>query len=321
MAISPQQNERLFRYLNDSLTPEEEETFVTELNENEELQKAFDLELLLRAAGKTAAETEGEPAANPEFESAAEHLEKAKEMLRPFRRVQASGPEQSRPAKVVPLRASYVKIVSVAAVLILILTASVFYLNWRGKKTLSVSDPPKTKEVVMPQKDSGLAQRPQVLTDTGKKMAPATAVNTQKIFKKHYTVYESTGEDPPEASNEYNAYALDKDYDAVLKKSEDGYGTKGAADSLPGLYLRFYKALSWLATGNPAKAATVLDSLRRHTAPSLLLHSSAQWYLALAYLKQGNAAAARKEAKHLAEAKKASPYRARADALRAALKP
>lgn len=315
MAVSPQQNERLLGFLNNELTPAEEEGFVQELGADEELQRAFDLELLLRAAGK--AEADEERPANPAFESAEAHLKKVSEALAPPAPAAAPGPPATRPVKVVPLWPRYIKIAAAVAVLVLIVAAYLVYTHKQSGKTIAIKEPLPARDSLVPPTDSGLAQRPQVPADTAKKAASVTAATTQALFKTNYTLYKSTGEDPPDASNEYNAYASGNNA-AVLNKSEDDYGTKGVADSLPVLYLRFYKALAWLAAGKPAKAAVVLDSLRRHTAPSLLLHSSAQWYLTLAYLQQGNAAAARREAKALAGATKNSPYRTKArDVLKA----
>lgn len=311
MAVSPQQNERLLGFLNNELTPAEEEGFVQELGADEALQRAFDLELLLRAAGKTEAGEEwpGDPA----FESAEAHLKKVKEALAPVAPAAVPEPPAARPLKVVPLWPRYLKIASAAAVVfVLIVAAYLVYTHKQSEKTIAKKEPLPASDSLVSPTDSGLAQGPQVLIDTARKTASVTAVATQALFEKNYTLYKSTGEDPPEASNEYNAYASGNNA-AVLNKSEDGYGaTLGGADSLPVLYLRFYKALSWLATGKPAKAAVVLDLLRQHTAPSLDLHTSAQWYLTLAYLKQGNAAAAKREAKALAGATKNSPYQAKA---------
>jgi hypothetical protein len=312
MALSEQAYNRLVDYLNRSLTPEEEKAFVQELNENEELQREFDFELLLRESGKKAAEAEADPA----FESAADHLRKVESILHP---AAPPEPETNGRATVRRLKPGYAKIISIAASLLLVAALAVFYVNRKNAETTAGAKPPvKTPPVIQP-KDSLAAPQSLPEENESKQIAAINSLTAEQAYAKNYTAYESGSEDPAEVSKYYNAYRYDKDYEAVLNATAADYQTKGTADSAAGLYLQFYQALSWLERGNAAKAAGALQTLLRQTDTGSQLYASAHWYRAMALLKTGSVSGAKKALQAVAVHPGPSPYKTKARNLLRAL--
>ncbi len=89
---------------------------------------------------------------------------------------------------------------------------------------------------------------------------------------------------------------------AVLAKGDSPALGVGKRAVLIRDYMRLYVGLSSLATGDAGNAVTELEAVVIRTKPGDILYETAQWYLALAWLKRNDVdpAEARSKALELA---------------------
>jgi hypothetical protein len=110
------------------------------------------------------------------------------------------------------------------------------------------------------------------------------------------------GDDPVEVREYYRDYKAGN-YAAVLSAS-DSVATAVEKRKLQiKNYIRLYKGLAYLATGNAPEAVEKLDAVVLRTNPGDELYEVARWYLALAWLKRSDVDPAEAQGKALGLAK------------------
>ena len=105
------------------------------------------------------------------------------------------------------------------------------------------------------------------------------------------------GDDPVEVRGYYQDYRTGN-YAAVLAAGDSAVKSVGPRGLLIRDYMRLYVGLSYLATGDGRHAVNELGDVVFRTKPGDELYETAQWYLALAWLKRNDVEAA--EAKNKA---------------------
>lgn len=104
------------------------------------------------------------------------------------------------------------------------------------------------------------------------------------VFARLYKPY-MRGDDPLEIRNVYMDYRSGN-YAAVLAVGDStGLGV-GKQKVVIRDYMRLYHGLSYLATGDAKDAVPVLEAVVLRTKPGDILYETAQWYLALAWVKR-----------------------------------
>ncbi|HLI92061.1 MAG TPA: hypothetical protein VKU83_00555, partial [Puia sp.] len=104
------------------------------------------------------------------------------------------------------------------------------------------------------------------------------------VFTRLYRPY-MRGDDPIEVRNYYVDYRSGN-YAAVLAVGDStGLGI-GQRKVVIRNYMRLYRGLSYLATGDAKDAVPELEGVVLRTKPGDILYETAQWYLALAWVKR-----------------------------------
>jgi hypothetical protein len=106
------------------------------------------------------------------------------------------------------------------------------------------------------------------------------------------------GDDPVEVRVYYQDYRTGN-YAAVLAAGDSAVKSAGPRGLLIRDYMRLYVGLSYLATGDERNAVSELGDVVFRTKPGDELYETAQWYLALAWLKRNDVEAAEAENKAL----------------------
>lgn len=136
----------------------------------------------------------------------------------------------------------------------------------------------------------------------GSKVAVGKIASANSIYARLYKPY-MRGDDPVEVRIYYENYRTGN-YTAILAAGDSAVSRAGPRGLLVRDYMRLYVGLSYLATGDARNAVSELGGVVFRTKPGDVLHETAQWYLALAWLKKndGEAAEAQNKALDLARA-------------------
>ena len=126
------------------------------------------------------------------------------------------------------------------------------------------------------------------MTGAGGKVALANSIDAR--FYKPYM----RGDDPAEVRVYYQDYRTGN-YAAVLAAGDSAVKSAGPRGLLVRDYMRLYVGLSYLATGDGRNAVSELGDVVFRTKPGDELYETAQWYLALAWLKRKDVEAAEAE--------------------------
>jgi hypothetical protein len=119
---------------------------------------------------------------------------------------------------------------------------------------------------------------------------PAKRGMADSMYTRLYKPY-MRGDDPMELRGFYRDYRTGK-YSAVVEAGDTSVKGVGARALLVRDYMRLYTGLSDLAMGNARDAVTELEGVVLRTKPGDMLYETAQWYLALAWLKRNDVDAA-----------------------------
>lgn len=106
------------------------------------------------------------------------------------------------------------------------------------------------------------------------------------------------GDDPVEARVYYEDYRTGN-YAAVLAAGDSAVKGAGPRGLLIRDYMRLYVGLSYLATGDGRNAVSELGAVVFRTKPGDVLYETAQWYMALAWLKRNDVEAGEADNKAL----------------------
>jgi hypothetical protein len=126
----------------------------------------------------------------------------------------------------------------------------------------------------------------------GRKVALADS-----IYARLYKPY-MRGDDPVEVRIYYQDYRTGN-YAAVLAAGDSAVKRPLPRGLLVRDYMRLYVGLSYLATGDGRNAVSELGDVVFRTKPGDVLYETAQWYLALAWLKRNDVETAEAENKAL----------------------
>jgi hypothetical protein len=118
------------------------------------------------------------------------------------------------------------------------------------------------------------------------------------IYARLYKPY-TRGDDPAEVREYYQDYRTGN-YTAVEAAEDSALKRIGPQRLLSRDYMRLYVGLSYLATGDGRNAVSKLGDVVFRTKPGDVLYETAQWYLALAWLKSKDVDAAEADNKALA---------------------
>lgn len=333
---------RILSYLEDKMTPSEEEEFIRDLGEQEDLRLQYEDELAIQALVEEAAaypltdaDTQEEemndelspggsdddlPSGNDLLlQSADDHLDMIGAAL------QKEG--RKAPARVIPL---YRRFGLIAAVLVAILLGAFLLFRLIGRPRQSHgapqsppvaqsptqsnnSLPPDTAKTPTqsPDRQDQVVTRP-VDTGAGRHHTPAPLSRTDSLYASLYEPY-TTNDPPLEIHRPYESYAQ-RDYAAVIRSNNANYLVMGGGsrNKLLLQHMQLYKGLSYLGLNKPVEAAQEFDSVLLAATPSASPYYDAQWYNALACLKQGDPSRASALAAQVPEG---SPYRSKALAL------
>jgi hypothetical protein len=340
---------RILSYLEDKMTPAEEEEFIRDLGEQEDLRLQYEDELAIQALVEEAAgypltdadtreegmDDELSPGGSNDdlppgndllLQSADDHIDMIEAAL------QSEG--RKAPARIIPLHRRFGLI---AAILVAILLGAFLLFRLIGKPSQSHGAqqspppvaqsptqgknpsplPPDTAKTSMQSRD----ERDQAVTGpvalpVGPPPAPAPLTRSDSLYATLYEPY--TTDDPPlEIHRPYELYAK-RHYAAVIRSNDADYLVMGGGsrNELLLQHMQLYKGLSFLALDKSVEAAREFDSIMQTASPSAPPYYDAQWYNALACLKQGNASRATALA---AKVPTGSLYRSKALALLQAL--
>lgn len=121
----------------------------------------------------------------------------------------------------------------------------------------------------------------------GVTVAGGNGVLADSIYERLYKPY-MRGDDPGEVRVYYKDYKSGK-YAAVLAAGDSSVKGVGQRALLVRDYMRLYVGLSYLATGDAKDAVTELEGVVLRTKPKDQLYEVARWYLALAWVRRGDA--------------------------------
>jgi len=273
-------------YLDNKMTAAEEVVFMHELSENDLLRKQYEEELLMRALLN---ETNEQQAGDDLWlQPADEHIE----MI-------AAAMQKENKTAVVPMFRRYA---AVAAVLLVIGSIAVWIMMSRNTTTIPVADNkgnnalPKDSAA----KDSLPLQQqtpPLVpITKVGKKedslatinITTAAGTNNDSLFATVYTPYQiNEKHDPPELQSVANDLQNGKTSNVVAANEADFQlmGTDDRGETVK-QYLHLYKGIAWLADNRSSNAITELNIVLAAADKNTPQYDAAQWYSALAWLKQ-----------------------------------
>jgi hypothetical protein len=320
--MSDQQNEKALRiaaYIQNKLSPEEREAFKRALSEDDELRVQY-VDALMNRAGTDRSEqrapestveenvpesTVGEkvPEATVE-ENVSEHMvvenvaEPVVEERVPETIVEDQGPGedvmvgQMDETKRTGGRFLGSRWMVIVTLLLLIGAGVVIYLwtkhqeFWDTKVAANAADSSANK---MGKTDTVAA--PAAGVDSTKSSANATVVSgntgwSDSLYAQVYRPY-MRGDDPMEVRTYYQDYKAGN-YAAVLAAPDSVGAAVGAKKLQLRNYIRLYKGLANLATGNGQEAVAELGNVVLRTNPGDDLYETARWYLAVAWLRRGD---------------------------------
>jgi hypothetical protein len=278
---------RIANYLEDRMSPGEEEAFMKELGENDMLREQYEGELLVQTLLQNDAREEAGTAL----------IGANGEILRPVdEAIQYRLDEDPahKEARIVSFFSRYK--MAVAAAVVLVAGTLVFYLQRNGN---AVGPQGPGKGVVVENK-----------TGDGK--------DTDNLFARYFTRYAGDN-DPAVVKSYYDAYRQEN-YGTVLAVSDsvDWVPGDAPASETARQYIRLYKGLSYLDQGLKEEAIRAFGSIPDAKTASQPVYYEAEWYATLTWLKNhdtGKAAAIAGEI-----SKSPSPYNIKASQLLTELK-
>ena len=332
---------RIANYLDDRMSPAEQEAFMQELGENEDLRRQYEDELLMYALLRERGAEDGaaaDPGNNGLFlQPADEHIDMIAKALE-----KKTGEKEI--ARVVPL---YRRYGWVAAAALVIIAGAIYMLATRNTHVSAPiaatpggfqgtpAGPVDTPGRVIPvnptsgnpasgnPEKTGPTQAPVIVkgtTGTPGQTGPDTGTPKEKtdekregdsLFASNYTPYSSTN-DPVQVSLYYRYYKVGQ-YDKVLAATDASAGEMGSNEKMAVSiqYLHLYKGLAYLAKDQAANAIPEFDRVLQSAGVTDAPYYESQWYGTLARLKASD---------HLRDAivmarqivQTASPYKDRA---------
>jgi hypothetical protein len=311
---------RIADYLDNRLTPAEEEAFMKELGENGELRRQYEDELLMQGL---VGNREGEGAVGV----GGEGEEPGLGMGSPWGTIAAASPGVGR-APVRPMFRRY-RLVAAASIVIIAIAGILIYNSGSrkmdvpgaiavatAKKGLDspIAAPPAVKRTpaIGGQADTGLIAPGQAAGSNGQSPQLAENAKAVRAYKRFYEPYSSKN-DPVQVSLYYQDYKQAR-YDDLLEAKDIDASFRemgaGGKEAVAIQYLHLYQGLAYLATDRPGNAIPQFELVLRAAVNSGSPYYDAQWYAALASLKINNVNKATAIARQIIQSD--SPYKDRA---------
>ncbi len=285
------------RYLQNQMTPEEEEGFMRILETDGVLRGQYEDELLLQSLLGDDAETTNEQT-EITFQPADEHIGMISEAM-----------TTKSNLKILWRRYS-----AIAAIFIFCLVAAaIFFFKSRQKqddkipvvKTNqlirdSVPTVPITVDPNATKKDSAAL----VVQPKGK--LPAVHEKLPDLLRAFNKPYQKTGDDPQQASVAF-AYYENKKFESLQHLTDAGVQVMGASiqDALARDYLHFYKGLAYLSQQQNDSAFIWFSRVMQSPDKTTALTNKVQWFSAIALLQANDTNAGEKKMKEIARSSSA----------------
>jgi hypothetical protein len=268
---------RIVDYIDSRMSPAEEELFMQELGRDEGLRQQYENELLMRALLRERRREE------VFLQPADEHLRMMEGALRKH-------------------GGGYFR--WLAAACVFVLCGVLVWLFARRSHPAAV-EPPQV--VINSGKTPEVAGNGHATEDT----------HADSVFAQYYTVYDKSEDDPVQVSL-YYYYYREKKYSKVVAAKDIDVGQMGVQESVGSQeYLHLYQGLSLLATHDAAGALVRFGQVMDRVNPRCVLYAKAEWYSALACMKNKDMGKAAELAQHLVQTN--SIYKQQAEALLQAL--
>jgi len=274
-------------YFDDKMSAEQEEAFMQELDDSDDLREKYEEELTIRSVLGTRTSNEKKAQVGNVIS------------VNPQAGINALGSKNNTP--VIPI---YRSISSIAAAVILIVAGAALFIIFKNNNSAgpTAAGIPASKDTTK-------------ITDSHNLLAPLpnNAEIAANAFGKFYKPYASSN-DPVEVSEYLQDYKQGR-YADVTKATEADLQQMGVNDHGQGLmqYLQLYKGLAYLAQNNTGGALLKFDSVLNTAHKDEPQYYHTQWYSCLALLKQGDISKASNIAGIIVQSK--SPYKKEAGEL------
>lgn len=267
----------MIAYFEGRLSVEEEINFLNKVADDEDLQKEFDWEMMLRFKEYYNDDNISSEEMPFHFISADEHLLQVKAAL------EHAGKEKLQKKTTPVLR---MKTMAIAASMIFIIGCTLLYFFY-----FKENPPAVVNQDGSIQTDTGQIfkkEPPSLSTNEGQLLAVKNN-NAKKLFKQFYRKYSGTEDDPIEVSKYLYAYN-EGNYDDVIRAKPDELASKGGNEDTGILknYYIFYQGASYLHLTNSKSAIEKFQEVRHYTSEKEQLYYDATWYLAMAYIQNNN---------------------------------
>ncbi len=295
---------KIANYLENKMSPEEEEAFMLELSSDDDLRQQFEDELAISAILKNESGNKNEEA-DIFLQSADDHIKMIETAL-----------EKKQEGKA-PVINMFMRYRNIAAIFLVVVSAAVIYLMISKKNNREISQTQtqidtsdKSHQPIIASNDSSKKHSDSV---SQKNNILAFQQTTDSIYKKFYKAY-SGNNDPVEVSYYRDKYKSGK-YSEVIAATDKDIQTMGADDKSKSLqnYLKLYKGLSYLNEKKFSNAIQEFNIVLQSAAKKSDLYYDAQWYSVLSLLKENDIKSASEISNKISES--SSPYKNRADQL------
>ena len=289
---------KIANYIDDRMSPAEEEAFMQELGNDETLKQQFEDELHIRSLLANDDEI-SDSVALPMFQPADDHIRMIEKAL------EGDANNNRHHAPIVSLFSRYRNIAAIVLLMIAIAAITLIFTRNKNNNPSEIARTPVQQKPTPTNNDS-----------LGNKQAPLLAqqANSDTVFRHFYKGYAAGEEDPAEVSKYYNDYKKGR-YSNVIAASDADYRVMGLNNNSDKLkqYMYLYKGLSYLAGNKPSDAITQFDSVMKSALKTDVVFYNAKWYVTLAWLKKEDANKASAIAKEIAAS--SSPYKHKAELL------
>lgn len=325
-------------YLEDKMTSAGEETFMHDLEIDDELRKQYEDELLISGLFENQLK-ENVTEQDFKFKSGEQHDSKIEASLE-------KKDHQKNESVVVKIFHEY-RFIAAASTIVVLVSLFFIFIKRNNHHDVETTDKTHTLKDSGKQNGSGNKNQEQVsvydkskdtiesskLTNMYKDAIKNLAMDTnnshttqivrnpshdkmvaEKAYNDFYAPYMKNDNDPIEVSLFYNSYKSG-DYANVISATDTDIELAGSddRDKLLKRYLQLYKGLTFLAERKPVDAIQYFDSVLKSSSKKSNEYYQAQWYQALGYLKNSDLHHAIEKAKTISQSQ--STYRIKAKEL------
>lgn len=260
-------------YSNNELTPQQDAELMELLNSSPQLMEEFEMELMLRRG------INKEEIFSKLSRNTTSGLEPADTFIEHTTKAIEQNAAQQEHKNIVPFTRRYRPLLAAAAVILIVLMVWLFATHKPENNIVKKKN--NTPGITDMPKDSGIA----VHKDKNSNIKESNT--SEEMYAANYQPYRGGIEDPAELGIQLNYYK-EKKYKKVIALKKEDYETRGPGDTVLSLYADFYKALSYLETGNTAKASGLLNQIAGSKETPRTLLYNCNWYQAMTALKNND---------------------------------